>query len=50
MSVDLADRAGVDFATFTGRISYRRDEGRQRQLLADFLPSIYSVEAFGPFD
>jgi hypothetical protein len=36
--------------TSTGQIFYTLDEGRQWQLLADFLPPIYSVEAFGPFD
>ncbi len=50
MSVDSADRAGVYCGTSTGQSFYTRDEGRQWQLLADFLPPIYAVDAFGPFD
>ncbi len=46
----IPDRAGVYCGSSTGQIFYTRDEGRQWQLLADFLPPIYSVEAFGPFD
>ena len=50
MSVDSAEAAGVYCGTSTGQIFHTRDEGRQWQLLADFLPPIYSVEAFEPFD
>jgi hypothetical protein len=46
----ILDRAGTYFGTATGQILYTRYEGRQWQLLADFLPPVYSVEAFGPFD
>jgi photosystem II stability/assembly factor-like uncharacterized protein len=50
MSVDAADPAGVYFGTSTGQLFHTRDEGRAWHLLADFLPPVYSVEAFGPFD
>jgi photosystem II stability/assembly factor-like uncharacterized protein len=46
MSADAADPAGVYFGTSTGQIFATRDEGRQWELLADFLPSIYSIEAY----
>jgi hypothetical protein len=49
MSVDAADPAGVYFGTSTGQLFHTRDEGRAWHLLADFLPPVYSVEAFGPF-
>ncbi len=48
MSVDSADPAGVYFGTSTGQLFYTRDEGNGWNLLADFLPPIFSVEAFGP--
>jgi hypothetical protein len=50
MSVDSADAAAVYCGTSTGQVFHTRDEGRQWQLLADFLPPIYWVEVFGPFD
>ncbi|MGH9699430.1 MAG: WD40/YVTN/BNR-like repeat-containing protein [Candidatus Acidiferrales bacterium] len=50
MSVDRGDAAGVYFGTSTGQLFYTRDEGREWHLMADFLPPIYSVEAFGPYD
>ena len=48
MSTDSADPAGVYFGTATGQIFHSRDEGREWRLLADCLPPIYTVEAFGP--
>lgn len=48
MSADSADSAGVYFGTSTGQVFHTRDEGREWRLLADYLPPIYSVEAFGP--
>ena len=50
MSVDSGDQAGVYFGTSTGQIFHTRNEGSEWHLLQDFLPPIYSVEAFGPFD
>jgi hypothetical protein len=50
MSVDSAEQAGVYFGTSTGQLFHTRNEGREWNLLADFLPPIYSVEAFGPYD
>jgi photosystem II stability/assembly factor-like uncharacterized protein len=50
MSVDTADPAGVYFGTSTGQLFHTRDEGRDWNLLADYLAPIYSVEAFGPHD
>jgi hypothetical protein len=48
MSTDSADPAGVYFGTSTGQVFHTRDEGREWRLLADYLPPVYSVEAFGP--
>ena len=45
MATDSCDPAGIYFGTETGQIFYSRDEGRQWELLADFLPPIYSIEA-----
>lgn len=49
MSVDAADPAGVYFGTSTGQLFHTRNEGNEWRMLADFLPPIYSVEAFGPY-
>jgi hypothetical protein len=46
MSTDSADPAGVYFGTAAGQVFYTRNEGREWDLLADFLPPVYSVEAF----
>jgi hypothetical protein len=48
MSTDAADPAGVYFGTATGQIFYTANEGREWDLLADYLPPVYSIEAFGP--
>ncbi len=48
MSVDSADPAGVYFGTSTGQLFYTRNEGNDWNLMADFLPPVFSVEAFGP--
>jgi photosystem II stability/assembly factor-like uncharacterized protein len=45
MSVDSLERPGVYFATSTGQVFGSADEGDHWQLLADFLPPIWSVEA-----
>jgi hypothetical protein len=50
VSVDSANHAGVCFGISTGQIFHKHDEGRHWQMLADFLPPIYSVEASGRFD
>jgi hypothetical protein len=46
----IPDRAGFYCGTSTGQNFHTRDEELEWQLLADFLPPVYSVEAFGPFD
>lgn len=43
MATDACDPGGVYFGTSTGQIFYSRDEGDKWELLADFLPSVYSV-------
>jgi photosystem II stability/assembly factor-like uncharacterized protein len=43
-AADAGDPAGLYFGTETGQLFGSRDEGRQWQLLADFLPPILSVE------
>ena len=48
MSTDSAETAGVYFGTATGQIFYTASEGRDWDLLADYLPPVYSIEAFGP--
>jgi hypothetical protein len=45
MAVDSLDPVGVYFGTSTGQLYGSRDEGRTWSLLADNLPSIWSVEA-----
>jgi hypothetical protein len=45
----------IEGPLFKGQIIHHftldsRDEGREWHLLADFLPPVYSVEAFGPFN
>jgi len=45
MAVDDRDPVGVYFGTSTGQLYASRDEGRSWRLLADNLPSIWSVEA-----
>lgn len=42
--------AGVDIGTSTGQLFHKCDEGRKWLLMADFMPQIYSVEAFRPYD
>ena len=44
MAVDRLDPAGIYFGTSTGQVFASRDEGEQWELLADFLPPIWSVE------
>ena len=46
MSTDAREPAGVYFGTETGQVFHTRNEGREWHLLADFLPPVYSVEAF----
>ena len=45
MAVDRLDPVGVYFGTSTGQVFGSRDEGRTWTLIADNLPSIWSVEA-----
>jgi len=45
MSTDAFEDAGIYFGTNTGQLFYSRDSGDSWELLADFLPPIYSVEA-----
>ena len=45
MSVDKLDPVGVYFGTSTGQIFGSADEGDHWQLVADFLPDVWSVEA-----
>lgn len=45
MATDSCDPAGLYFGTETGQLFFTRDEGRAWDLLADFLPPIFSVEA-----
>jgi photosystem II stability/assembly factor-like uncharacterized protein len=45
MAVDRLDPVGVYFGTSTGQLYGSRDEGRSWRLIADNLPSIWSVEA-----
>lgn len=44
MATDRNDPAGIYFGTSTGQLFGSRDDGESWQLLADFLPSIRSVE------
>jgi photosystem II stability/assembly factor-like uncharacterized protein len=45
MGVDRLDPVGVYFGTSTGQVFGSNDEGDHWQLLADFLPDVWSVEA-----
>ncbi len=45
MSIDALDTAGVYFGTSTGQVFGSNDEGEHWQLLADYLPPVWSVEA-----
>ncbi|MBA3960246.1 MAG: exo-alpha-sialidase, partial [Chloroflexi bacterium] len=45
MAVDRLDPVGVYFGTSTGQLYGSTDEGRWWRLIADQLPSIWSVEA-----
>jgi photosystem II stability/assembly factor-like uncharacterized protein len=45
MAVDALDPVGVYFGTSTGQLYGSRDEGLTWRLVADNLPSIWSVEA-----
>ena len=44
MAVDRLDPAGVYFGTSTGQLFASRDESERWELLADYLPPIWSVE------
>lgn len=44
MATDRGDPAGIYFGTSTGQLFGSRDEGDSWQLIADYLPSIWSVE------
>jgi hypothetical protein len=45
MAMDRLEPAGVYFGTSTGQIFGSADEGDSWQLVADFLPPVWSVEA-----
>jgi hypothetical protein len=45
LAVDSCDPAGVYVGTNTGQVFYSRDEGAHWDLLADYLPSVISVNA-----
>jgi hypothetical protein len=45
MATDTLDQAGIYAGTNTGQLFYSRDAGDSWEMLADFLPPIYSVEA-----
>ena len=45
MSTDSFEDAGIYVGTNTGQVFYSRDSGDSWELMADYLPPIYSVEA-----
>jgi photosystem II stability/assembly factor-like uncharacterized protein len=45
MATDSFEDAGIYVGTNTGQLFYSRDSGDSWELMADFLPPIYSVEA-----
>ncbi len=45
MAVDRHDQVGVYFGTSTGQVFASADKGDEWRLIADFLPTIWSVEA-----
>ena len=45
MGTDRLDPVGVYFGTSTGQVFGSANEGDSWQLLADFLPDVWSVEA-----
>jgi len=45
MAIDSLDQSGVYFGTSGGQVFGSNDEGETWSMLADFLPSIWSVEA-----
>jgi hypothetical protein len=45
MSTDTMEQTGIYLGTNTGQLFYSRDTGESWELLADFLPPIFSVEA-----
>lgn len=45
MATDTFDDAGIYVGSNTGQLFYSRDSGDSWELLADYLPPIYSVEA-----
>ena len=46
MALDNLDNPGVYVGTSTGQVFYSRDAGDSREMLADFLPPVLSVEVF----
>ena len=48
MAVDRLDPVGVYFGTSTGQLYGSADEGERWQLIAEYLPPIWSVEAIAP--
>jgi len=45
MATDRLDPVGVYFGTSTGQVFASSDEGNRWQMIADFLPDVWSVEA-----
>ena len=45
MSADSCDPCGIYIGTSTGQIFFSRDDGDRWEVLADWLPPIYSVSA-----
>ena len=46
MCADTLDPCGVYVGTNTGQVFASRDRGETWNLIADFLPSVYSLQAF----
>ena len=45
MAIDTLEQTGIYVGTNTGQLFYSRDGGDAWELLADYLPPIFSVEA-----
>ncbi|HEY5983245.1 MAG TPA: hypothetical protein VIU38_07200, partial [Anaerolineales bacterium] len=45
MCTDTYEDAGIYAGTNTGQLFYSRDSGESWEMMADYLPPIYSVEA-----
>jgi len=45
MTMDSLDKSGIYVGTSSGQIFYSRDEGKNWDVLIDYLPTVYSVNA-----